>query len=103
MRARNAKLADAFAIEQLIKVHVGDARILAVAEGNGPVNALDAALRKAVGSAYPALAHIHLTDYRVRVLDTAQGTGAVQAGRPMNSAVFGSIGVLGPAGSSGFT
>ncbi|HVM65601.1 MAG TPA: alpha-isopropylmalate synthase regulatory domain-containing protein, partial [Acidimicrobiales bacterium] len=39
--------------------------------------ALDAALRKAVGSAYPALAHIHLTDYRVRVLDTAQGTGAV--------------------------
>jgi len=63
--------------EATIKVHVGDARILAVAEGNGPVNALDAALRKAVGSAYPALAHIHLTDYRVRVLDTAQGTGAV--------------------------
>ncbi|HVM67534.1 MAG TPA: citramalate synthase, partial [Acidimicrobiales bacterium] len=63
--------------EATIKVHVGDARILAVAEGNGPVNALDAALRKAVGSAYPALALIHLTDYRVRVLDTAQGTGAV--------------------------
>jgi 2-isopropylmalate synthase len=63
--------------EATIKVHVGDARILAVAEGNGPVNALDAALRKAVGAAYPSLAHIHLTDYRVRVLDTAQGTGAV--------------------------
>ncbi|HZQ58871.1 MAG TPA: citramalate synthase [Acidimicrobiales bacterium] len=63
--------------EATIKVHVGDARILAVAEGNGPVNALDAALRKAVGSAYPSLAHIHLTDYRVRVLDSASGTGAV--------------------------
>src|SRR5579864_8795615 len=63
--------------EATIKVHVGDERILAVAEGNGPVNALDAALRKAVGSAYPELARIHLTDYRVRVLDTASGTGAV--------------------------
>ena len=63
--------------EATIKVHVGDERILAVAEGNGPVNALDAALRKAVGSAYPELARIHLTDYRVRVLDTAAGTGAV--------------------------
>jgi len=58
-------------------VHVGDERILAVAEGNGPVNALDAALRKAVGSAYPELSRIRLTDYRVRVLDTASGTGAV--------------------------
>jgi len=56
---------------------VGDQRLLAVAEGNGPVNALDAALRKAVGSAYPELARVHLTDYRVRVLDTAAGTGAI--------------------------
>jgi len=63
--------------EATIKVHVGDERILAVAEGNGPVNALDAALRKAVGTAYPELARIHLTDYRVRVLDSASGTGAV--------------------------
>jgi 2-isopropylmalate synthase len=63
--------------EATIKVHVGDQRLLAVAEGNGPVNALDAALRKAVGSAYPELARVHLTDYRVRVLDTAAGTGAI--------------------------
>src|SRR5205085_9847820 len=60
-----------------IKVWVGDERVIATGEGNGPVNALDAALRKAVGSKHPALAHVHLTDYRVRVLDTAKGTGAV--------------------------
>jgi 2-isopropylmalate synthase len=48
-----------------------------IAEGNGPVNALDKALRKAVGSRYPALDRVHLTDYKVRVLDTAMGTGAV--------------------------
>ena len=63
--------------EATIKVHVADQRVLAVAEGNGPVNALDAALRKALGGAYPELARIHLTDYRVRVLDSASGTGAV--------------------------
>ncbi|MDQ1391701.1 MAG: 2-isopropylmalate synthase [Acidimicrobiaceae bacterium] len=63
--------------EATIKVHVADERMLATAEGNGPVNALDAALRKAIGSKYPELAHLHLTDYKVRVLDTAKGTGAV--------------------------
>ncbi len=54
-----------------------DERIVETAEGNGPVNALDAALRKAIGSSYPTLGHIHLIDYRVRVLDTNLGTGAV--------------------------
>jgi len=63
--------------EATVKVHVGGERIVAVAEGNGPVNALDGALRGAIGAKYPALAHIHLTDYRVRVLDTGRGTGAV--------------------------
>ncbi|HEX6312891.1 MAG TPA: citramalate synthase [Acidimicrobiia bacterium] len=48
-----------------------------IAEGNGPVNALDHALRKAIGRRYPALDPVHLTDYKVRVLDTAKGTGAV--------------------------
>ncbi len=48
-----------------------------IATGNGPVNALDAALRKAIGSRYPQLERIHLTDYKVRVLDTHKGTGAV--------------------------
>ncbi len=63
--------------EATVKVHVGPERIVAVAEGNGPVNALDGALRAAIGSKYPALSTIHLTDYRVRVLDTGRGTGAV--------------------------
>ena len=67
----------AFVTEATIKVHAGDERVLATAEGNGPVNALDAALRKAIGSKFPELAHLHLTDYKVRVLDTAKGTGAV--------------------------
>ena len=66
-----------FVTEATIKVHVGDERVLATAEGNGPVNALDAALRKAIGSKYPALASVHLTDYKVRVLDTSAGTAAV--------------------------
>jgi 2-isopropylmalate synthase len=63
--------------EATIKVHVGVERLVETAEGNGPVNALDAALRQAIGSKYPALAHVHLTDYKVRVLDTSRGTGAV--------------------------
>jgi 2-isopropylmalate synthase len=67
----------AFVTEATLKVHVDDERVVATAEGNGPVNALDAALRKAIGSSYPELAHLHLTDYKVRVLDTAKGTGAV--------------------------
>ena len=66
-----------FITEATIKVHVGDQRIVATAEGNGPVNALDGALRSAIGQAYPALSTVHLTDYKVRVLDTAKGTGAV--------------------------
>ena len=63
--------------EATIKVHVGEERFVTTAEGNGPVNALDAALRLAIGSKYPALAQVHLTDYKVRVLDTSKGTGAV--------------------------
>jgi len=63
--------------EATIKVHVGGERVVAVAEGNGPVNALDGALRRALGSRYPGLERVHLTDFKVRVLDTAKGTGAV--------------------------
>ncbi|MGH9120965.1 MAG: citramalate synthase [Acidimicrobiales bacterium] len=66
-----------YVTEATIKVQVGDERVLATAEGNGPVNALDAALRKAVGPRYPQLARVHLTDFKVRVLDTNRGTAAV--------------------------
>ncbi len=63
--------------EATVKVHVGSERVVATAEGNGPVNALDTALRRALGSRYPVLDRVHLTDYKVRVLDTQKGTGAV--------------------------
>jgi 2-isopropylmalate synthase len=63
--------------EATVKVHVGDDRIVATAEGNGPINALDAALRQAVATRFPAMANLHLTDYRVRVLDTHRGTASV--------------------------
>jgi 2-isopropylmalate synthase len=66
-----------FSIDATVKMRVGDDRIVEVAEGNGPVNALDQAVRRAIGDRYPALEHIHLTDYKVRVLDTQKGTGAV--------------------------
>jgi 2-isopropylmalate synthase len=47
-----------------------------VAEGNGPVNAIDTALRKAIGKMVPHVANIHLVDYKVRILDGATATGA---------------------------
>lgn len=63
--------------EATIKVHVGEKRFIATAEGNGPVNALDCALRLAIGRFYPHLAEMTLTDFKVRVLDEKKGTGAV--------------------------
>ena len=47
------------------------------AEGNGPVNALDRALRSAITDLHPHLADIELTDYKVRILDSHDGTGAI--------------------------
>ncbi|MGC8627088.1 MAG: citramalate synthase [Acidimicrobiales bacterium] len=66
-----------FMTEARIKVYVGDERVLEVAEGNGPVNALDGALRKALSPRHPEVDRIHLVDYKVRVLDSSLGTGAV--------------------------
>ena len=63
--------------EATVKVRVGEDRVLSTAEGNGPVNALDAAIRQAIGKHFPELSEIHLTDYRVRVLDSHRGTGAI--------------------------
>jgi 2-isopropylmalate synthase len=70
-------LADAFNTEATVKVWVGDERFVFTAEGNGPVNAIDTALRRAVGRSYPYLDRIHLTDYKVRILDGGDATGAV--------------------------
>lgn len=60
----------------LIKVEVGGKAETAAAVGNGPVNALDLALRKALSVFYPELNGVHLTDYKVRVLSGDQATGA---------------------------
>ncbi len=63
--------------EATVKVVVDGERYVEVAEGNGPVNALDKALRAAIGARHPHLADIELTNYKVRILDEAHGTGAV--------------------------
>lgn len=63
--------------EATVKVFIGEERFVETAEGNGPVNALDKALRQAIARFYPALSAIELTDYKVRVLDVKKGTGAV--------------------------
>jgi len=62
--------------EATIKVRVGDKVFHTVAEGNGPVNALDAALRKALLPTYPHLAEFDLADYKVHILDGDHGTAA---------------------------
>jgi 2-isopropylmalate synthase len=63
--------------EATIKVWVDGERYLRTAEGNGPVNALDEALRGAIIDRHPHLADIELTNYKVRILDEHHGTGAV--------------------------
>jgi 2-isopropylmalate synthase len=63
--------------EATIRVVVDGERYVEVAEGNGPVNALDRALRAAIVGRHPHLAEIELTNYKVRILDESHGTGAV--------------------------
>jgi 2-isopropylmalate synthase len=62
--------------EAVIKLRVNDETVHTAAEGDGPVNALDNALRKALTEFYPFISDMHLTDYKVRVLDGAEGTAA---------------------------
>jgi 2-isopropylmalate synthase len=64
------------AAEATVKVTVDGDRVVTTGEGVGPVHALDQALRSALRTAYPEVADLRLTDYRVRVLDSADGTGA---------------------------
>jgi len=63
--------------EATVRVQAAGARHIETAQGDGPVGALDTAFRKALGNIYPELDNIELTDFRVRVLDTKSGTGAV--------------------------
>ncbi len=62
--------------QAVVKIQLGDERFVAVGEGNGPVNALDRALRQALRSAEPLVDKIHLTDYKVRVINQSRGTRA---------------------------
>lgn len=63
--------------DAMVKVRIGDQVLHTAAEGQGPVSALDAALRKALQQAYPDLAEVRLDDYKVRILDSESGTDAV--------------------------
>lgn len=60
-----------------VKLWVGNQRIVTHGEGNGPVDALHNALVSAIGDHYPGSQSVHLTDYKVRVLDTARATKAI--------------------------
>src|SRR5262249_60155923 len=62
--------------EATVKVRVGEATMHTVSEGDGPVNALDGALRKALQPIYPGLADMHLADYKVRVVNARAETAA---------------------------
>ncbi len=82
--------------EATIKIWVGDERYVRTAEGNGPVHALDRALRDALVEIHPHLADIDLVNFRVRILDENKGTGAVTRvllDASDGEAVWGSIGV----------
>jgi 2-isopropylmalate synthase len=62
--------------EATVKVRVGKQQAQTVAEGDGPVNALDGALRLALAKFFPQLKRVTLTDYKVRILDSTTGTAA---------------------------
>jgi 2-isopropylmalate synthase len=63
--------------EAIVRLLLGERRVVAVGEGVGPVHALDQALRRGLAELYPALADIHLVDYKVRILDGRAATSAV--------------------------
>jgi 2-isopropylmalate synthase len=63
--------------EATVKLLAGGARIVTIGEGNGPVNALDHALRQAIQQLYPEIVKFELIDYKVRILDQGHGTDAI--------------------------
>jgi 2-isopropylmalate synthase len=63
--------------EATVKLRAGGERFVVTGEGNGPVNALDQALREAIGQAWPEVAKFELIDYKVRILDQGHGTDAI--------------------------
>jgi 2-isopropylmalate synthase len=63
--------------EATVRLAAKGERVVAVGEGNGPVNALDRALRSALEQTFPELASLELTDFKVRILEGSHGTGAI--------------------------
>ncbi len=89
-------VAAAHAVEATVKVTVKGQPRLCAAEGNGPVDALAHALREALQPHFPQLADLHLTDYKVRVVDSADGTAAkvrVLIEHQIGHRTFGTVGV----------
>jgi 2-isopropylmalate synthase len=72
-----SKPGDEAVSEATVKLFAGGERIVVTGEGNGPVNALDHALRSAIGQVFPEVAKLELVDYKVRILDQGHGTDAV--------------------------
>jgi len=75
-RRRPAATGEEVLAEAMVKVRVGKSVVHTAAEGNGPVDSLDKALRKALLEFYPSLAQVRLSDYKVRILDESAGTEA---------------------------
>lgn len=96
-RRHNAKGKMVSVSEATIKLLVEGEEIMTVAEGNGPVNALDGALRKALIKHYPSVKDIQLTDYKVRILTPGEGTKAITRvmieSRDSKGGVWNTIGV----------
>lgn len=76
-RATDEKTEDAPSVSRaLIKISVGNEEEITAAEGNGPINALDNALRKALTKFYPHLSEMHLTDFKVNIIEGSEGTAS---------------------------
>jgi len=75
-RRRPAATGEEMLAEAMVKIRVDDQVVHTAAEGNGPVDCLDKALRKALLEFYPSLAQVRLSDYKVRILDESAGTEA---------------------------
>lgn len=85
--------------EATVKLTIGGERVLTVAEGNGVVNALDLALRKALLPFYPEIAEVSLVDYKVRILDSQETTAAKTRVLIVSSHGEASWGTVGVSGS----
>lgn len=88
-------LAKDAASEATVKIHVGDSRVVSTGEGTGPVGALDNALRAAIQEIYPQVREMELVDFKVRLPDESQGTGAITRVTITTQDKFGTFGTVG--------